>query len=152
MRIQDRAVRRALNRDNGLRVSAERLSIKNQIGFDALPYLARIARRALHASALTRAGAGASCVARRCACGLRKRFQTRAPLLLNLRFFFCLLRCLLLRARPRFFSLTPPRALECNFGWIGLHRRRRGGLNWGGLNWGGWRGSRSGRRRALLLR
>src|SRR5260363_91222 len=124
MRIQDRAVRRALNRDNGLRVSAERLSIKNQIGFDALPYLARIARRALHASALTRAGAGASCVARRCACGLRKRFQTRAP----------------------------PRALECNFGWIGLHRRRRGGLNWGGLNWGGWRGSRSGRRRALLLR
>src|SRR5260364_191523 len=57
MRIQDRAVRRALNRDNGLRVSAERLSIKNQIGFDALPYLARIARRALHASALTRAAA-----------------------------------------------------------------------------------------------
>src|SRR5260363_179766 len=50
-----RAARRALNRDNGLRVSAERLSIKNQIGFDALPYLARIARRALHASALTRA-------------------------------------------------------------------------------------------------
>src|SRR5260364_179859 len=96
MRIQDRAVRRALNRDNGLRVSAERLSIKNQIGFDALPYLARIARRALHASALTRAGAGASCVAHRCACGLRKRFQTRAPLLLNLRFFFCLLRCPLL--------------------------------------------------------
>src|SRR5260363_188682 len=51
MRIQDRAVRRALNRDNGLRVSAERLSIKNQLGFDALPYLARIARRALHAAA-----------------------------------------------------------------------------------------------------
>src|SRR5260364_135742 len=96
MRIQDRAVRRALNRDNGLRVSAERLSIKNQIGFDALPYLARIARRALHASALTRAGAGASCVARRCACGLRKRFQTRAPLLLNLRFFFFLFLPLLL--------------------------------------------------------